>query len=1111
MWLVKLALRNPYTMGVVAALLFLLGGLCIFSMNVDVFPLIDIPVVNVLWNYTGMQTEDLENRVIFQAERGYTTTVNGISRMESRAIPGTGLIRIYLERGVDIGAAISQITSSSMTSLRAMPPGMQPPVVIQFNASNVPVAQLSMTSDTIPEEQLFDYAQNFVRMRLFNLPGLSTPAPYGGRNRQINVDVQPERLTARGLSPQDVVETLGASNIVIPAGEARIGKLDYSVQLNSSPLEVADFNQLPVRSQNGQTVTLGEVAHVSDSFADQTSLVRLNGMRATFLNILKKADASTLAVVNELRDTLTEIRATAPKGMKFSIDFDQSVFVRAAVRNVFTEAAIATVLVSLMILVFLGSFRSVFIVCTSIPLSILASVICLKLCGQTLNIMTPRWPLPRDRHAGGRRHRGGGEYPPQPGRGGRADAGHPARRQPSGAAGDHEHASDLPGLLAHHPPHRPGPLPLLPDGPLRDLRDARLLRALPHLGAHPRAPPSPSPSRPKSRGKHPETPKGRGMESPFRALERAPGREARAAARPLRRLAGLSPPGEALGLLRPSRRLPAEPRAPPLRDRPRLLPSCGRRIMKLHFRARSGLRIEETEKLVAKVEERIRHVVPAEQLTTVNSLVGVPIFYNLAFVPTDNVGQMDAEIQIQLSPEHRPTLDVQRAIRRDLTEHFPGAVFYFQPADIMSMVLNFGQTSTLDVQVEGQKIELTLPIAQRLREKIGKVPGAVDVHVRQIFDYPELFLNVDRVRAQRLASPRRTWPPTCSSRSPRARSMPELLPQSGKPRDLFRGGQGPAREDPVVGGPLPRADHGRPGRRGLPRARERSRLAARFFRAGFREQGPARARRGARQPRRPRDEADLRGSRPRERAACGGRNCGRRGARPRVRDQRYREDHRRPRPPAARRARVGAGAEPGDEHGFPAPGLGLILAIVLVYLLMVVLFQSWLDAFLVLTALPGAMIGIFWMLAITGTSINVVSLMGSIMAVGIATANAILMVSFANDLRVEQDLDPAGAALEAGQTRLRPVIMTALAMILGMLPMSLGLGEGGGQNAPLARAVIGGLLVATFVTLFVVPLLYAALRTQMPRKNAIRQELRKSEEEFEAEIEELQKHGGGRK
>src|SRR6266516_700550 len=669
MWIVRLALRRPYTIAVMALLILVLGTLSLTRMIVDIFPAIDIPVVAVVWNYPGLSAEEMERRVVIISERGFSTTVNGIERIESQSIPGIGLLKIYFQPGTDIGGAIAQIGALSSTILRIAPPGMQPPTLVQFNASNVPVAQLTASSATLPEDRIFDYGLNFIRVRLFTIPGLSTPAPFGGRQRQVSIDIDPQALAAKGLSPADVVGALQVSNVIVPAGTARIGSTEYNVALNSSPSVVAEFERIPLKVVSGAPVLLGDVARVSDSYAEQSNIVRVNGKRATYLAILKHADASTLAVVEATRRAIPSIQAVAPEGLDLKIDFDQSLFVRAAISGVVREAILASVLVSLMIFAFLGSWRSVVIVSTSIPLAIFTAFLGLKFTNQTINIMTL---------------------------GGLALA--------IGMLVDD--ATVVFAMLASYVLSRTL-VPLL----------ARLLMpGEEHAAATPSA-------------------LQRQRDEIWERFQAAYGR--------------------ALETVLAHRRFTLVMALVLALSGATLLtvvgtdffPAVDAGLMKLHFRAAAGTRIEETERLVEQVERRIRETIPADELETVNDMIGVPLFYNLAFVPTDNIGAMDAEVLIALKPRHRPTERYMRALRATLPADFPGSSFYFQPADIVSQVLNFGVSAPVDVQIEGANLARSYEVARRLRDAIRTVPGAVDVHVPQVLDYPALKVQVDRVRA----------------------------------------------------------------------------------------------------------------------------------------------------------------------------------------------------------------------------------------------------------------------------------------------------------------------------------------------------------------------------
>src|SRR6266516_470640 len=1050
MWIVRLALRRPYTIAVMALLILVLGTLSLTRMIVDIFPAIDIPVVAVVWNYPGLSAEEMERRVVIISERGFSTTVNGIERIESQSIPGIGLLKIYFQPGTDIGGAIAQIGALSSTILRIAPPGMQPPTLVQFNASNVPVAQLTASSATLPEDRIFDYGLNFIRVRLFTIPGLSTPAPFGGRQRQVSIDIDPQALAAKGLSPADVVGALQVSNVIVPAGTARIGSTEYNVALNSSPSVVAEFERIPLKVVSGAPVLLGDVARVSDSYAEQSNIVRVNGKRATYLAILKHADASTLAVVEATRRAIPSIQAVAPEGLDLKIDFDQSLFVRAAISGVVREAILASVLVSLMIFAFLGSWRSVVIVSTSIPLAIFTAFLGLKFTNQTINIMTL---------------------------GGLALAIGMLVDDATVAIENIHRNRALGKPLTVAVPAIVATLAIcivffpvaLLYGPAKYLFTPLALAVVFAMLA----------SYVLSR-----------TLVPLLARLLMPGEE-HAAATPsaLQRQRDeiwerfQAAYGRALETVLAHRRFTLVMALVLALSGATLLtvvgtdffPAVDAGLMKLHFRAAAGTRLAETERLVEQVERRIRETIPADELETVNDMIGVPLFYNLAFVPTDNIGAMDAEVLIALKPRHRPTERYMRALRATLPADFPGSSFYFQPADIVSQVLNFGVSAPVDVQIEGANLARSYEVARRLRDAIRTVPGAVDVHVPQVLDYPALKVQVDRVRAAQLGLTQRDV----------ANSMLISLSSSGLiAPSFFLNPTNNVNYTVAVQTPIARL------------ASVPSLLATPLTPAsGVRPADPSGAPSLAEPPEAPAvmlgNVASVSpGAAPGVvnhytvqrvldvEAGVEGRDLG--GV---VRDIRSRIAALGALPPGMRITVRGQGEV--MTASFRSLGLGLILAIVLVYCLMVVLFQSWLDPFIIMAAVPGALVGILWMLALTGTTLNVESLMGSIMAVGIAVSNSILLVSFANDRRVETGGDALAAALEAGKTRLRPVLMTALAMIIGMVPMAVGLGEGGEQNAPLGRAVIGGLVLATAATLFVVPVLYSLIRTEPPTSHLL--------------------------
>jgi multidrug efflux pump subunit AcrB len=1080
MWIVRLALRRPYTVAVMCGLILVMGVLSLTRMVVDIFPAIDIPVVAVVWNYPGLSAQDMERRVVLISERAFSTTVNGIERIESQSIPGIGLLKIYFQPGAEIGAAIAQIASVSSTILRITPPGMQPPNVIQFNASNVPVAQLTGSSDSLPEQQVFDYSLNFIRVRLFTIPGLSTPAPFGGKQRQINVDIDPRALASKGLSPFDVVNALSTSNVILPAGTARIGSREYNVLLNASPADVADFARIPVKIVDGAPVTLGDVAHVADAFADQTNIVRVNGKRATYLAILKHSDASTLAVVDAVRDALPAIKAAAPGGLELKMDFDQSLFVRGAIAGVVREAIISSLLVSLMVGLFLGSWRSMVIVCTSIPLAIFSAIVGLKLTGHTINIMTlgglalAIGMLVDDATVEVENiHRN-------------RNLGKPLTR----AILDGAQQIAVPAIVAtlaicivFFPvvllvgPARFLFTPLAISVVLAMLASyllsrtlvpalARMLMHSEHHDSDVNAPP----------------PRGwTGIAVRFnrwrdRHFERFQDRYAAVlgAALQHRRFTLIVAGAIVVVSLKLATVVGTD-----------FFPTVDAGLMKLHFRAPSGSRIERTEELVKQVETGIRGVIPAGEIETINAMIGIPVSYNLAFVQTDNVSSMDAELLIALKPEHGPTAGYMQKIRDYLGRTFPGASFYFQPADIVSQVLNFGLSAPIDIQVESPDLQKGYEIARRLRDEVAQIPGTADAHVVQVIDYPALNVAVDRLRAAQAGITERDV----------ANNLLVSLSSSGLVSpSFFLNPKNNVNYTVVVKSPLPRVSS-------VDRVMSTPLTAAGApLTASSAGASPAAVPEASTQLLS--SVADVRPSGTPEQinhytvqrvidvgANVHGRDLGAVAA-----DIQRRIAGLGKLPPGMKVTLRGQNQVMQDS--FRSLSLGLILATLLVYCLMVILFQSWLDPLIIMMAVPGAIVGILWMLALTGTTLNVESLMGAIMAVGIAVSNSILLVSFANDLRVEKEgVSPLEAALEAGRTRLRPVIMTALAMIIGMVPMALGLGEAGEQNAPLGRAVIGGLALATFATLFVVPVVYASLRTKLPSKHVMEEKFLAEERE----------------
>jgi multidrug efflux pump subunit AcrB len=1060
MELVRIALRRPYSVAVLSLLILLLGGLAVSRMVVDFFPKIDIPIVFVGWNYQGLSAEEMERRVVIISERAYSTTVNGIERIESNCIPGIGLVKVYFHPGTDIGAAIAQINAINGTILRILPPGMQPPVIIQYNPATVPIVQMVFSSKTVPEGRMFDHAFNFVRVKLFTIPGLTVPAPFGGRLRQISVELNPPLMNAKGVSPNDVVNALQTSNVLIPAGTARIGNLDYNVMMNSSPAAVEQFDQMPLKVVRGVPVLLGDVAKVADGFTVQNNIVHVDGRRATYLTILKHADASSLEVVERTREILPEIQKAAPEGVDISLDFDQSVYVRAAIKNVTVEAVIASLLVSLMILVFLGSWRNTIVVTTSIPCAIFAGLLALYFTGNTINLMTlgglalATGILVDDATVAVENiHR------------------HRSLGQPLTVAiveGSREVA--LPRTMATlaicivflpvaflYGVSKYLFIPLALAVVFSLLASYILSFTL-----------VPMLSRQLLAGEKHDDGHGSGWGARFnRSRERF--------------LDGMRDTyGSVLSVI--------------MRHRPFVLvcllliggvsvflgrvigtdffPAADVGIMKLHYRAPVGTRIEETEKLVLSVEEEIRKIIPAGEISVINDMIGVPLFFNLAFVPTDNISGMDADILISLKKPHKPAAHYMREIRARLPAKFPGSTFYFQNADIVTQVLNFGLPAPIDVQIQDANFDRAQIYAGRVKKAIEETPGAVDVRQMQVLNYPALRVEVDRVRAAKLGFTQRDVANNMlTSLSGSSLVFPSyFLSPNGvnytvsvqTPIDRIQTVED-VMSTPITSSSMVLTDNGlqqTPTTVGGAPVTRLSNLAVIKPETSYQSVSHYTVQR----------VLDIA-------ANIDGRDLG--GV---VSDIKRKIDAimaEKDFPPAAKI--IIRGQYEVMQASFKSLILGLILAIILVYALLVMLFQSWVDPFIIMMAVPGALIGILWMLALSGTTINVMSLMGAIMAVGIGVSNSILVVSFANELRAERpELGVIEAAVEAGRTRLRPVLMTALAMIIGMVPMAMGLGEAGEQNAPLGRAVIGGLIMATVATLFVVPVVYTFLRKKMP-------------------------------
>jgi multidrug efflux pump subunit AcrB len=1048
MWIVRLALRRPYTFVVMGLVIVLLGGLAIATTPTDIFPEIEIPVVSVIWNYEGLTTDEMAARVTTFSEYTISSAVSDVRRIESQTYPGVGVIKIYFQPNVNVEAALAQVTAVSQTILRRMPPGAVPPFIIQYNASSVPIIQLGLSSTVLSEAQLYDYGIYRVRQQIAPIQGITLPLPYGGKPRQIMVDLDPQALLARSISAADVSNAINLQNLTLPSGTVKLGAREYRVSLNSSPEAVAALNDLPVKYVNGTVVYVRDVAHVRDGFAVQTNVVRQDGRRSVLLTVIKKGGASTLSIVRQLKDLLPTIRASAPAGLEIKELFDQSLFVRAAIMGVLVEGAIAASLTGLMVLLFLGSWRSTLVVVTSIPLSILTSVAILSALGQTLNVMT----------LGGlalavgilvddatveieniHRNLGLGTRLVQAILDGAQQIATPA------------FVSTLSICIVFVPVvFLTGPAkylftPLAMAVVFAMLASYLLSRTIvPTLVRYLLATES------HDRGAAPAAPGlfGRLHEAFQRRFERLRAAYVRTLETTLAR------PGRVVAVF-----------ALLVLSGLVLLPFVGRDFFptvdtgqfRLHVRAPAGTRIEETEQVFADVEAAIRRMIPKEEIQLVIDNIGQPQPINLGFTDSVTIGPADGEILVSLNPErHQPTERWMKLLRERLPREFPGVTFFFQPADIVSQILNFGLPAPIDVQVTGFNQRATHDVAVELAARLARIPGAVDVHLDQVVNSPNLQVNVDRTRAAELGLTQRDVANSLLvSLSSSAVVSPNYWSDPRSGINYVVAVQTPQNRVDSVNTLLNTAlTTGRPGppqllgnlatlqRRDVPAVISHSNVQPVFdVYANVQDR-------------------DLGGV---------------------AADVQKVVAELRPTLPPGHTIAVRGQVE-SMTSAFLRLGLGLIFAVLLVYLLMVVNFQSWLDPFIIITALPAGFCGIVWMLFVSHTTFSVPALMGAIMSVGVATANSILMVTFANDQMLEGH-DARSAALAAGATRLRPVMMTALAMIIGMLPMSLGLGEGGEQNAPLGRAVIGGLAVATFATLFLVPVVYSLLRRRPPRED----------------------------
>ena len=1039
LWIVRIALNRPYTFIVLALLILIIGPLVYLNMRTDIFPDIRVPVVSVVWAYNGLPPDDMSDRIVTYYERQLSTAVNDIEHIESQSLPGMAVVKIFFQPDVNINAAVSQVTALSQTVLKRLPPGITPPLVLSYNASSVPVMQLALSSDTLLDNQLFDLANNFIRPILAQVRA-AIPSPYGGKNRQVQVDLDMQALRSKGLTPNDVTAAILKQNLIIPAGTEKIGRYEFNVKLNSSPKVLDELNDLPVKSVKGSAILLRDVAHVWDGYSPQQNMVRVNGKHSVLTTIQKNGSASTLDIIKNVKALLPRVMAGSPPGLILKVVGDQSVFVKSAVSGVIREGVIAAALTGLMILLFLGSWRSTLIIAISIPLAVLSAIIALATAGQTLNIMTlgglalavgilvddatvtienMNWHL---------------------------------------ESGKHVEASIMDGA---HQIVVPAFVSLLCicivfipmfflEGVAKylfvPLAEAVMFSMIASFILSRTLVPTLAKYLLRSHAQHgAQEVKSRNPLVRFQSGFERVFNHVRANYKELLHLALSRRPAFIAGFL--GFVLVSFLLVPWLGRN--FFPEVDAGEIKLHVRAPTGTRIEETARLCDEIENRIRHLIPAGEIRNVVDNIGLPVSgINLTYSNSSPVGPADADILISLNRGHRPTAQYVKLLRAHLADDFPGASFAFLPADIVSQILNFGMPAPINVQVVGFNRAANREYAATILSRISRVPGLVDVRIQQAFNQPELDVVVNRTRARELGL----------TQSDVATNLLVALSGSLQTAPNFWVNPDNKVSYPVVVQvPQFRLDtlndlQNIPVSAGNAKTQQSELLGS--LATVTMGQGEAVVSHYDVEP-----TIDIYGSAQERDLGAVAKDIGR-----------ILKDTAKEVPKGS--YVVIRGQVKAMDESYRGLLFGLLGAIVLIYLLIVVNFQSWLDPFVIITALPAALAGIVWMLFLTHTTLSVPALIGSIMCMGVATANSILVVSFARERMREGDSGMT-AALEAGFIRFRPVLMTALAMVIGMTPMALGLGEGGEQNAPLGRAVIGGLAFATVATLFFVPVIFS--------------------------------------
>lgn len=1048
--LVRIALSRPYTFIVLALLILIIGPLAALRTPTDIFPDIRIPVIGVVWKYTGLPPDQMAGRMVTPFQRALTTTVNDIEHIEANSYNGVGIVKIFFQPTVDIRTANAQVTAISQTMVKQMPAGTTPPLILNYSASTVPIIQIALSGDGLTEQQLGDLGINVVRTSLVTVPGAALPYPFGGKTRQVQIDLDLHAMQARGLSGQDISNALASQNLITPVGTQKIGNFEYTINLNNAPDQIAELGDLPIKAVNGTMVYVRDVAHIRDGNPPQTNIVHVNGNRSVLLQILKNGSASTLAVISGIKQRLQELRPSLPDALKISPVGDQSLFVRNAISAVAVEGVIAAALTSLMILLFLGSWRSTVIIATSIPLAVLGSIIALSAIGETLNIMT----------LGGLALAVGIlvddatvtieniNYHLEQGKDVRT-----AIMDGAGQIVTPAFVSLLCICIVFVPMFflegvaRFLFIPMAEAVMFAMIASFILSRTLvPTMAMYLLHPHDDHGAEKKTSSRNPFVRLQRAFETRF---ERA-----RDGYRDLLAMALQHRPIFVIGFLC---FIVGSFFLTPFLGR-NFFPSVDTGQILMHVRGQVGTRVEESANHFAEIEKAIRDIIPADELAALVDNIGMPISgINMTYNNTGVIGPQDGDIQIKLTEDHRPTAQYVKALRERLPRAFPGTSFSFLPADIVSQILNFGAPAPINLQVRGANLDANFDYANQLLGRIRHIPGVADARIQQSRDYPAFNVDVDRTRAQYVGLTMRDVTNSLVvnlAGSDQVSPTYWLNPANGVSYSIVM--QTPQYQMDSLSAleTLPITSANASSSSILGGIASISRTATNAVVSQYDIQPMVQIY-----------------------AALQGRDLGAVSA-----DIQQVLNETKQNVPKGSSV-VLVGQVQTMNSAFSGLLFGLLGAIVLIYLLIVVNFQSWSDPFVIISALPAALAGIVWMLFSTQTTVSVPALTGAIMCMGVATANSVLVISFARE-QLEIHGDPVKAALESGFVRFRPVLMTALAMIIGMAPMALGLGEGGEQNAPLGRAVVGGLVFATVATLIFVPVVFSLVHKKHPPKDA---------------------------